>query len=80
MPDDSGKLAHLRLRLPKPELDVAHRAGIEHQVSDALFPLPANGIDKTPLNDNVPFLILAEEMLGKNGNQLNWMSKNRSQR
>eukprot|EP00178_Gracilaria_changii_P000278 TRINITY_DN10329_c0_g1_i1.p2 TRINITY_DN10329_c0_g1~~TRINITY_DN10329_c0_g1_i1.p2 ORF type:complete len:220 (-),score=11.84 TRINITY_DN10329_c0_g1_i1:813-1472(-) len=47
-------VARWRLRLSEFEFDVVYRAGVKHQAPDALSRMDIDGLDNSPLNDDIP--------------------------
>lgn len=60
--DVAGRLPHWRLRLLKFDFSVFHRAGIKHQVTEALSRLTATGEYHAPIEDNLPVAVLETEL------------------
>ena len=56
--DATGRLARWRLRLADYDYTVEHRRGIVHQAADALSRLPSDGMDETPLDDEIPLFLV----------------------
>lgn len=63
MADAKRKLARWRLHLAEMTVHVVHRDGINHQAADMLYSLETTGDDQTPLEEEIPLLLL--ESVGK---------------
>ncbi len=61
MSEAKGKLARWRLRLQEMDFEVVHRPGIVHRAADALSRLLTEGEDESPLDDEVPVLVVSPQ-------------------
>lgn len=58
--DFTGRITRWRLRLSEPDFDVVHRAGVDHQVANALSRLNSSSKDKSPSEDYLPLYTIAK--------------------
>lgn len=59
--DSSRRLARWRFRLSEFDFELVHRAGIKHQVADAISPVRTLGEHQTELDDQIPYFVITEE-------------------
>lgn len=63
MSNSYENLAHCQLHLSEIKSDIFHRTDAYHQAADTLSQLSVKSNHDTPLNDNVPVLVLTSEKL-----------------
>jgi len=52
----NARIIRWRLRLPEYTYEIRHKPGKDHKVADALSRLPTEGLDSTPLDEDIPVL------------------------
>lgn len=59
--DAKGGLARSILRLSVFNYDFVHRVEVKHQAGDAFSRLETSGADTTPIDDNIPLLLMTHD-------------------
>ena len=52
----NARINSWRLRLSEYTYEIRHKPGKDHKVADALSRLPTEGLDSTPLDEDIPVL------------------------
>lgn len=60
MTEATGKLVRWHLRLSEFDFEVVHWGGVKHEAAEALSRLEKTGMEKSPLEDDIPVLTITE--------------------